>query len=111
MRSSCVGDQCHGHSERAAAPPPPPAAAPPATAAGLLPIRQQRVHHLYDGPDRGSERAGAQGGAVQDVAGHGGDRGGGAADSLHHRALCLPEHVHLTGKELLAARCETKHQT
>lgn len=78
--------ECHGHSERTAAAP------------GLLPIGEQRVHHLHDGPGRRADGDEAPGRAVQDVAGHGGDRGGGAADRLHHRALSLPEHVHITGK-------------
>lgn len=82
--------ECHGHSERTAA----AAAAAP----GLFQIGEQRVHHLHDGPGRRAERDGAQGSAVQDVGGDGGDRGGSSADCLHHGALCLPEHVHIGGK-------------
>ena len=78
--------ECHGHSERTAAAP------------GFFQIGEQRVHHLHDGPGRRAERDEAQGGAVQDVGGDGGDSGGGAADRLHHGALCLPEHVHIGGK-------------
>ena len=78
--------ECHGHSERTAAAP------------GLLQIGEQRVHHLHDGPGRRAERDEAPGSAVQDVGGDGGDRGGGAADRLHHGALSLPEHVHIAGK-------------
>lgn len=80
--------ECHGHSERTAA-----AAAP-----GLFQIGEQRIHHLHDGPGRRAKRDEAQGSAVQDVGGDGGDCGGGPADCLHHRSLCLPEHVHLGGK-------------
>lgn len=77
--------ECHGHSERTAAAP------------GLFQIGEQRVNHIHDGPGRRAEWDGAQGSAVQDVGGDGGDCGRGATDCLHHRALCLPEHVHITG--------------
>lgn len=85
MVCSCVGE-CHGHSERTAAAP------------GLLQIGEQRVHHLHDGPRRRRQRDEAPGGALQNVGGDGGAGGGGAPDRLHHRALPLPEHVHLAGK-------------
>lgn len=78
--------ECHGHPERTAAAP------------GLFQIGEQRVHHLHDGPRRRRQRDQAPGGAVQDVGGDGGAGGGGAPDRLHHRALPLPEHVHLAGK-------------
>lgn len=83
--------ECHGHSERTAA----------AAAAGLLQIGEQRLHHLHDGPHRRAEWGGAPGDAVQDVVGDGGDCRGGVADRLHHRTLCLPKHVHITGKTRL----------
>lgn len=82
--------ESHGLSKRTAAPPP----AEP----GLLQVGEQRVHHLHDGPHGEPRRDRAPGSTVQDVVGHGGDRGGGPADCVHHWALCLPEHVHLTGR-------------
>lgn len=76
--------ECHGYSEQ------------PATA-GLLQVGEQRVYHLYDGPGTGASPAGDP---LQNVGRDGGHRGGRFADSLHNRAVSIPQHVHLTGMDL-----------
>lgn len=87
MRRECH----HGHAEQSSA-----------AAAGLLQKRQQRIHHVYDGPGHGgSGKHATRCRAVQDVGRYGGDCGGRSTDCLYHRSVRLPEYVDITGKEFV----------
>lgn len=70
-----------------------------AAAAGLLQIREQRVHHLHDGPSWRAASQSTPGDSVQNVGGDGRGCRGGSADCLHYGAVRLPEHVHIAGAE------------